>query len=91
MGSFFQTLSVLETLFWISLAIVAIVALYYLYKWLKSLYTDFTEPNSTIEDTITNLFTKHNDDGTVDSKDVAPKGTDPIDWLFMDHDSAEAI
>lgn len=77
--------------FYAALAVAAIVAVYYLYRWLKGIYVAFTGPNTVIEGQITNMFTPHREDGTVDPVDIAPKGTDPIDWLFMDHKLSEAI
>jgi hypothetical protein len=87
----FDVINGASTLFWLAIAVVAVIAIYYLVQWLRKLYSDFTDPNATIEEQITNMFTPHTSDGTVAPKDIAPKGTDPVDWLFMDHSLSEAI
>jgi hypothetical protein len=68
-----------------------IVAIYYAYRWAKKIYDDFTGPNAVIEKQIADMFTSHQSDGTIAPKDIPPKGTDPIDWIFMDHDLSEPI
>ena len=83
-----EKLALLEQLFWIVALVAAAIGIYYLYKWLKGLYEDFTASGGDVEKAITNMFTPHNDDGTVNPSDVAPKGTDPVDWLFMQHPDA---
>ena len=72
------------------LLIIGIVAVLIYYgssvaKWLSGLYDSFTAPGGQIETNITNMFTPHQDDGTVAPQDIAPAGTDQVDWLFMDH------
>jgi len=77
--------------FYAALVAAALVAMYYLYKWLRGIYDKFMAPNPELEKKITNMFTPHQEDGTVAPKDVAPAGTDPVDWLFMDHSLSEPV
>lgn len=91
MPNIVQTVDIATQAFWVLLAIAVIVALYYGYKYLKKLYDAFTAPGGEIEEQIVNMFTPHNDSGGVDPIDIAPKGTDPIDWLFMDHSLSAPI
>jgi hypothetical protein len=71
--------------FWLLLGVPALIAVYFLAIWLKRLYDDFTGPNVDIEANITNMFTPHDENGNVKPIDIAPKGVDPVDWIFMDH------
>ena len=75
------------SLFWLALALAVAYALYWLYE---HVYKPFMDTDSASfkanERNITNFFTPHSDDGSVAPKDVAPAGTDPVDWLFMQHD-----
>lgn len=80
-----------SSVMWIGIAAVVLVLGYYAYKWLRGLYDDFTAPGGEAEAQIVNMFTPHNDDGSVAPKDVPLKSADPIDWLFMDHDASEPI
>jgi uncharacterized protein involved in cysteine biosynthesis len=77
------------------LVLAIIVALIYygtaVAKWLGGLYDSFTAPGGQIETQITNMFTPHQDDGTVAAKDVPLESADPVDWLFMDHDASAPI
>lgn len=70
------------------LLVVAIaVALFFVIRYAYNLYQYFTDLSiGSTEADVANTFTPHQSDGSVAPKDVAPKGTDPIDWIFMSHD-----
>jgi hypothetical protein len=74
-----------------AIAIGILIGAYYLIKYAYGIYIAFTAPGGKIEEQIADMFTPHNADGKVDPKDIAPKGTDPIDWIFMDHSLSEVI
>jgi uncharacterized protein involved in cysteine biosynthesis len=91
----FEKLALLENLIWIVLGLGLVFVLYHygsqLKTWLTGLYNDFTAPGGQAEQDIVNMFTPRNDDGTVAPKDVAPKGVDPIDWIFQNHDLSAPV
>jgi hypothetical protein len=76
------------------LVVAIVVALFFVIRYAYNLYQNFTDLYHNVTDLsigsteadVANTFTPHQSDGSVFSKDVAPKGTDPIDWLFMAHD-----
>lgn len=74
-----------------AIAIAILLGAYYLINWAYGLYKTFTSPGGKIEEDIANMFTPHNDDGSIAPKDVRPKNVDPIDWIFMNHDFSEPI
>jgi hypothetical protein len=78
----------LVNIVYLLLILAILVAVYYLAKWGWNVYQQFTSPGGQVEKDIANMFTPHLDDGTVAPKDIAPKGTDQIDWLFMNHEDA---
>jgi hypothetical protein len=86
----FEKLGLIENLIWIVIGIGLIYILYHYgsaaKQWITGLYNDFTAQGGQAEQDITNMFTPHTGiDGTVAPNDIAPKGTDPVDWIFMDH------
>ena len=93
-----QVASVAVDLFYVALGVLAIIAGYYVYHWLKAslvpwakdAFEGLTSPNDP-EAAINTMFTPHQDDGSVAPKDIAPKGVDPVDWIFMQHDLSEPV
>ena len=84
-------IGVLTDAMWIALAIAIVIAIVYLVRWLRSVYLLFTAPGGDTHENFINLFTPHQDDGGIAPKDVKPKGVDPIDWIFMDHDLSAPV
>jgi hypothetical protein len=74
-----------------ALAVGILLGVFLLAKYLYGLYKAFTTPGGKIEEQIANMFTPHQDDGSIAPKDVKPKNVDSIDWIFMNHDLSEPI
>ena len=75
-------LSTIELLIWVLVGLGIAIAAIYAIKWAIAAYKNFTTVDF---QPYADAFTPHDENGNVAPKDIAPKGTDPIDWLFMQH------